>query len=188
MLRIDLVDWIAPDVVAGVASTSTFRDASTVLPWLEYSHVRLPPWDGQQIEVSLVFPKILTSLASFPGVVLRRHSACFGNPTHVDFHAIGATAGPPIPLRSFDCLVERLQHLRLFGDLLRGTLHLWSLGIGAILVVPHLRCPAITALSSLALFSRSLKVGQLSFELGSSLSLFTPLITANRMPAASDSD
>ena len=33
MLRIDLVDWIAPDVVAGVASTSTFRDASTVLPW-----------------------------------------------------------------------------------------------------------------------------------------------------------
>ena len=67
MLRIDLVDWIAPDVVAGVASTSTFRDASIVLPWLEYSHVRLPPWDGQQIEVSLVFPKILTSLASFPG-------------------------------------------------------------------------------------------------------------------------
>ena len=60
------------------------------------------------------------------------------------------------PLKSFQALEEDLRRLRLYSDLLRGTLLLWLRGRPAVLFLNELPCPGQHALKQLAPHSVSL--------------------------------
>ena len=168
LTRTDLVDWIAPEAFPGVTGPSTFRDASTVLPWLETGSVLLPAWHGSRIEVSRAFVGDSDLSAFSSGTSVCRRSACIQDPSLLDFHRYGeatdagvtycdtrgllSSLQPPRVLRSYVGLEPDLHRLRLFGDLVRGTLHLWSLGHGAILAVSGVDCPALCAIAAVAPF------------------------------------
>ncbi|CAE7197504.1 unnamed protein product [Symbiodinium sp. CCMP2592] len=171
LLSIDLVEWLVPHLVAPAASISTFRDASTVLPWLDFHHAVLPSWSGARIEISLVFTDRVELSLLLPEVPHRTYSACIADPSLLDFgqlcqctaeavvvcdvRHILPSLQPPSPLRSFSCLEAKLHRLRLFSDLVRGVLHLWTHGAGAVLLVSGFDCPTLGALTSLAPHSSS---------------------------------
>ena len=80
--------------------------------------------------------------------------------TFCDTRGLLTSLQPPRVLRSHVGLEPDLQRLRLFGDLVRGTLHLWSLGKGAILAVSG-DCPALNAIASVAPFKANREDGLL---------------------------
>ena len=52
----------------------------------------------------------------------------------------------PSPVKNFRSFEPHLHRLRLYADLVRGVLHLWTRGVNAILVVEGVFCPGVAAM------------------------------------------
>ena len=164
LLEVDWVVWLAPDSALSSPTTSTFRDARLVLPWFTFELVHVPSltWPGEPVlclgvehatatkslshETVISSPELLdfaywAEERSSPGPVLL---SCVGLITSLDI---------PGPVKSFSILEEALRRLRLYSDVLRGSLLLWLRGRPTILFLPDLQCPGQQALTTLAPFS-----------------------------------
>ena len=164
LLEVDWVVWLAPDSALSSPTTSTFRDALLVLPWFTFELVHVPSltWPGEPVlclgvehatatkslshETVISSPELLdfaywAEERSSPGPVLL---SCVGLITSLDI---------PGPVKSFSILEEALRRLRLYSDVLRGSLLLWLRGRPTILFLPDLQCPGQQALTTLAPFS-----------------------------------
>ena len=56
----------------------------------------------------------------------------------------------PSPVKNFRSFEPHLHRLRLYADLVRGVLHLWTRGVNAILVVEGVFCPGVAAMKNAA--------------------------------------
>ena len=164
---VDFVDWLLPEAREGCDSSSTFRDAAAVLPWLDCSHVVLPEVAAVAPQIARAFALNSASCSPFHVSTLVTCEQCAQHPGCLDFTVPAADTNgdgawllsgvgllsdleAPLPLRSFRYLEGRLRNLRLLSDFVRGTLRLWTFGVPAILLVPALSCPGLNAVSSIA--------------------------------------
>ena len=164
--RVSWPDWLVPDPAAPKFAVSTFKDASTQLPWLLFDHVHLPlPRATGQIgfvvaEKDPGFGRFLS------------HHAASASPDCLDvdkwtgqsvansvtlFSCLGLLASLTLlgPFRSYREVEPRLHSLRLLSDLVRGTLRLWTQGHPCVLIAHTLICPGLAALGKVAPFSAS---------------------------------
>ena len=170
VVGVDFVSWLGGDAAAPQQSVSTFRDATRFLPLLDTSGCSLPSAAGFAALGSCFLP-CLGALPVFGGIFEKvvLHASCLEDPGLVDFarvraqdlglvyvSCVGILAGleTPYPLRSFRNLEAPLKALRLLSDLTRGVLYLWAGACPAILVLPEVSNPAITAVVSAAPFCR----------------------------------
>ena len=163
LVEVDFADWLVPDAAEPVKDCATFRDASLTLPWLSFASLVLP--------VGVVSDShSLTFLASGLGVgdfsfskrcQLIHFHECFCEPTVLDFAGwskqrdsrvfaffVGdllSSIAFPGPVKNFRSLEPHLQRLRLFADLVRGILHLWTWGVSAVFVGESVSCPGLAA-------------------------------------------
>ena len=140
---VDFVEWLLPEAREGCDSSSTFRDAAVVLPWLDCSHVVLPEVTTAGPLITRAFAINRISCSPFHVPLRTTCEQCTRDPSCLDFTAhasdppgngilllsgVGLISEleAPKPLRSFRYLEGRLRNLRLFSDFVRGTLRLWT--------------------------------------------------------------
>ena len=168
LCHVDFVDWLVPDAVDADLVTSTFRDGSTVLPWLAVGTLALPRTfaDATPQCVLVSAKKVLCQLSLRPEVHWLGHQACFQQPALLDFSAwahdgsafalgfcLAGLLGSlvlPAPISSYRMLEPKLCRLRLFADLVRGVVFLWSKGVRAFIVAEPVECPGLTVVRRIA--------------------------------------
>ena len=167
LLEVDFVQWLVGDSEPSCEQHSTFRDAAIVLPWLDFTCVGLPALDEVRPVFSRVFASKATSCRPFCIDNFVALSILKSEPGRLDFSTwadasvsdgvslfsvvglVGSLEAPR-PATSFAVIETALQNLRLFSDLVRGTLFLWSKGLPAILVATDFGCPGLGALKAIA--------------------------------------
>ena len=167
LLEADFVSWLVAEVEPACNMHSTFRDASVILPWLDFSCVGLPAVHTAHPTFERVVASDVRSCLPFIVEHILPHDACKAEPCRLDF--VGWAQAPvsgavslfvtcglvgslevPRPVNAFATIEAALQDLRLFGDLVRGTLHLWRKGHPAVLITTDLGCPGVCAVQALA--------------------------------------
>ncbi|CAE7896755.1 unnamed protein product [Symbiodinium necroappetens] len=164
--RVSWNDWLVPDPAAPKFAVSTFKDASTQLPWLLFDHVHLPlPRTTGQIG------RVVAEKDPGFGTFLS-HKEASDSPERLDvdkwtaqsvansvtlFSCLGLLASLTLlgPFRSYREVEPRLRSLRLLSDLVRGTFRLWMQGHPCVLIAHTLICPGLAALGKVAPFSVS---------------------------------
>ena len=162
--NVDWPGWLVPSEADRPLHFAVYRDAESLLPWLDMHELSLPRAD-QVSGYGRCFA------ARCPGVgEFISHADCWRNSALLDFEALtGAQyAGlvhvmscwglltsydPPAHLQSYAQIENSLERLRLLSDLTRGTFYLWILGKPAIVLVDNPSCPAALALRQAAPFS-----------------------------------
>ena len=162
--RVSWADWLVPDPISPRFAVSTFKDASTQLPWLLYEHVRfdLPDTSGHVGQV------IADKDPGFGTFLSHKDAADLPESLNVDrwpergvansvtlLSCIGLLTSLTLlgPFRSYRDVEPRLRSLRLLSDLVRGSLRLWAQGSPCVIVVPDLPCPGLSALGKAAPFT-----------------------------------
>ncbi|CAE7802792.1 unnamed protein product [Symbiodinium sp. CCMP2592] len=157
LLQVDFVTWLAPTPTAHGPQLSTFRDAAKVLPWLVFDLVQFPspqPSSEDTHWICARSPPRPSSVVEIWDFV--SHDSCFADPGLLDFDAwcrsrngcvrgfslIGLLPSLQCPpaTRSYKSLQEPLQQLRLFADIVRGLVLLWSAGRPAFVIAPSIAC------------------------------------------------
>ena len=165
--EVDFTTWLVSENEPICNMPSTFRDAFVALPWLDFGCVGLPALSRADSAFVRVVAK--DAHACFPFTVdhVTPHTACRAEPSLLDFSgwatapvsggvSLFSTLGlvgslsVPRPTSSFATIETALQHLRLYGDIIRGTLLLWSKGHPVVLVTPDFGCPGGCAIQALA--------------------------------------
>ena len=156
-----------PDPAAPQPVVSTFRDASTQLPWLLYDHVHFPA-AVSGLPIGCVIAENDLGLGSFLS-----HQAASDSPSSLDvdkwtapgvansvtlLSCLGLLSSLTLlsPFRSYREVETRLRNLRLLSDLARGSLRLWSRGHPCVLIVNDILCPGLAALGTVAPFTGSI--------------------------------
>ncbi|CAE7208996.1 Pgc [Symbiodinium sp. CCMP2592] len=157
---VDFAQWLCDDISVPQASTATFQQAALKLPWLDFQDFCLPSactFDACGIGI---FPDTPVRAAGLFARVLR-HTACFQDGDLLRFgrrieefrrgitvlscQGLLNSLSTPRPLRHYGDIAGPLQQLRLFSDLVRGTIFLWGQGLPAALLLPRIVCPAVDA-------------------------------------------
>ena len=174
MCRVDFSEWLVPDSPETVRPLHTVRDSTVLLPWLSFDSLLMP---GCAEPDHLGFRVI----AAGRGLLGKRlckevqglsHIQCMQSPHLLDFdswvveapvcvigfclqHLLPAVS-VPLPVNHYKGLAPSLGRLRLFADLVRGVLYLWSRGRPALLVTAPVDCPGLTAVKKAAPFTSRL--------------------------------
>ena len=160
---VDWPAWLLPEEVERRAPLMVYRDAETLLPWIQTPSPCFPPASevvgfgvccserdvglGRHVshEACWTDPGKLTDvLAGEAHVGSLRVLSCLG---------LLVTLQPPHPLKGYRQLEPQLVRLRLYSDLLRGAVHLWSQGQPAVVLCPDLACACLPALKATAPYS-----------------------------------
>ncbi|CAE7660388.1 unnamed protein product, partial [Symbiodinium sp. CCMP2456] len=164
---VDFSEWLVPEAVPTTDQHATYRDGILLLPWLSYDSLHIPPCSCE-CDFGL---RLISGERRFLGRQCVRgewisHDSCSAQPSRLDFEGwasagrgtatvldvsglTGSTTAPSL-VRNFRTLLPGLQRLRLFADLVRGALFLWTRGVPAIIVAPPVDCPGIAALKRIA--------------------------------------
>ena len=168
LCRVDFAQWLVPSASPEPQSTSTFRDCTLLLPWLSFDSVHLPIC-CEVLDLGLrvvsaerrLFDGKLHSTTHFLS-----HEQCIQHPTLLDFGlwiseqptcvfgfcltGLIPSLAVPSPIKHYKALAPQLGRLRLFADLVRGVLHLWTHGRPAYLVSTQIDCPGLAAVKKAA--------------------------------------
>ena len=160
LLHVSWADWLVPDPKTPRQDVSTFRDASTLLPWMHFADVFLPE-PAHEDTIGKVVAQRDPGTGRFVS-----HDFASQHPERLDFTVLTAencggtvvlscvgllgSLDLPCPLSSFKNLEPHLVRLRLFSDLARAALLLWRRGVPCFLIVPEIQCPGIQALRTVA--------------------------------------
>ena len=168
LVEVDFAAWLVPEAVEPVKDCATFRDASLALPWLSFTSLVLPVGVFKDSHPLTVVASGLCAgdLRFSKRCQLISFSECFSAPTVLDFvgwskqrdsRVFAFFAGDllsaitfPSPVKNFRSLEPHLHRLRLFADLVRGILHLWTWGVSAVFVVESVSCPGLAAVQRAA--------------------------------------
>ena len=162
VVDVDLVGWIGESAAVSQSATATFQQATVQLPWLDFQAYSLPvapPFERGGACIVSKKAHIAGNDDFFRHCFL--HEDCYESGLLLEFGRWDSarTAGlvllscrdlwssleTPRPIKHFGDIEGHLRRLRLFSDLVRGTLYFWSRGIPSVLVLPELDCPAVAA-------------------------------------------
>ncbi|CAE7602832.1 unnamed protein product [Symbiodinium sp. CCMP2592] len=133
--EVDFVEWLGNEGCTPSLVTSTFRDAETLTPWLDFSGVIIPT-----VPAPVQFGFCFSAGAPKPQWLHCRAGTdkeCFACTDWADaagedklvFLSGAGLRGSfslPFPLRSFASISDQLTQLRLLSDLVRGAFFLWT--------------------------------------------------------------
>ncbi|CAE7561409.1 unnamed protein product [Symbiodinium sp. CCMP2456] len=163
LLQVAWVEWLIPEPASVPHDVATFRDAATLLPWLSFDSFILPtaPFGA---DIGRVIARDDLGTGEYVS-----HDTASARPELLDFASwpAGLTSlvtvlsgvglvrslEHPWPLSSFRNLEPSLARLRLFSDLVRDALYLWTRGAPCLLHICKLQCPAVQALRAAAPFT-----------------------------------
>ncbi|CAE7643945.1 unnamed protein product [Symbiodinium sp. CCMP2592] len=167
---VNFVEWLGEGACTPELLTATFRDAATLLPWLEFDGLHIlsqstpdevycycvPEWTSLPSEMPHHSRR--TNELNFEGWVQdtdRSGFVClYGLGFEVDFSA-------PSPLSSYHCLEGPLSRLRTFSDLIRGLFYLWTKEVPTCIFLPPISCPAVEVIRKIAPFRAQVLDGDL---------------------------
>ena len=173
----DFIEWLGSDCTGVEQVVSTFKQAEILLPWVELDLCRIEAvTPASQVGIAVLPVRQETLPESDVLVFLHQH--CKDNPSclkpetlearllpgrliYLSCHGLYVPVESSITFRSFKGLSKHLTAHRLFSDLLRGTLFLWTRRAPTCLYLPAISCATVEIIRRLAPFSLMLKEGHL---------------------------
>ena len=165
--RVDFVEWLSGEACTSQSVNATFRDARVSIPWLEFDLVILPKV-GEVAGIGLFVGHDGLGDSHVPSTPQRviHKQECQEHPAQIDPKSWAETlpnhssiwiccAGlggiqPPTAFRNYKSLAPSLADLRLYSDLVRCTLFLWTQGRPTTVILPLRQCASSDALCRLA--------------------------------------
>ena len=174
-----------------VSFHSTFRDAATVLPWVALDLLEVDRCSVASLSDLWFLAAKPTSGGPFrfPSEALVTHDSCIAEPGLLAFASWSVDSHLPVrsfcldsleypsPMHSFNQLSSRLHRLRLFADVVRGVLLLWTLGRPAFLITPPFSCPGLDVVCQLG----KVRLARDGFSLGLSRITWVFYASARRL-------